>query len=97
MNLRDNGRIFPDATAAVDKEWEKLETIPAWDLEEVKSKKEVVLQAQRGEKKVHFATLMDICHHKNAELGPKITEVHRQESCSEGLCKRRLWSLRSLH
>ena len=24
------------------------------------------------EKKVHFATLMDLCHLKNAELGPKL-------------------------
>ena len=39
-------KIFPmlqamkilDAKAAVDKEWEKLETIPAWQLDTVKSK-----------------------------------------------------------
>ena len=38
---------------------EKLETIPAWQVEKVK--KEVFLKAQRDKKKVHFATLMDIC------------------------------------
>ena len=27
---------------AVDKEWEKLENIPAWDLTKVRSKKEVI-------------------------------------------------------
>ena len=48
----------------------KLETIPAWQLEKDKSKKEVILEAQRDKKKVHFATLMDICHPKNAELEP---------------------------
>ena len=32
---------IPDAKAAVDKDWTKLETIPAWQLEKVKSKKEV--------------------------------------------------------
>ena len=32
---------IPDAMAAVDKEWKKLETIPAWDVREVKSKREV--------------------------------------------------------
>ena len=63
---------IPDAKAAVDKEWKKLETIPAWQLEKVKSKKEVVFEARRDEKKVHFATLMDICHLKNAELEPKL-------------------------
>ena len=57
---------IPDAEAAVDKEWKKLETIPAWQLEKVKSKKEVILEAQRDNKKVHFATLMDICHLENA-------------------------------
>ena len=63
---------IPDAKAAVDKEWKKLETIPAWQLEQVKIKKEVFLEAQRDKKKVHFATLMDICHFKNAELQPKL-------------------------
>ena len=38
----------------------------------IKSNKEVVLEAQRDKKKVHFATLMDICHLKNAELEPKL-------------------------
>ena len=33
---------IPAAKAAVDKEWEKLEKIPAWDLTEVRSKKEVI-------------------------------------------------------
>ena len=39
---------FPDAKAAVDKEWEKLEGLPAWQLTKVKSNKEVSLEAQRG-------------------------------------------------
>ena len=29
---------IPDAKAAVDKEWEKLEKLPAWHLNKVKSK-----------------------------------------------------------
>ena len=49
-----------DAKAEVDKEWNKLETIPAWNLEKVKSKNEVILEAQRDKRKAHFATLMDI-------------------------------------
>ena len=62
---------IPDAKAAVDKEWKKLETIAAWQLDKVESKKEVIQEAQRDKKKVHFATLMDICHEKNAELEPQ--------------------------
>ena len=42
---------IPDAKAAVDKEWKKLETVPAWQLDNVKSKKEVILEAQRDKKK----------------------------------------------
>ena len=61
---------IPDAKAAVDKEWKKFETIPAWQLEKVKSKREVILKAQRDKKKVHFAALMDISHLKSAELEP---------------------------
>ena len=37
---------IPDAKAAVDKEWKKLETTPAWQMEKVTSKKEVILEAQ---------------------------------------------------
>ena len=59
------------AKAAVDKEWEKLEKIPAWDLTKVRSKKEVIDEARTKGAKVHFASLMDICHLKNAELEAK--------------------------
>ena len=59
---------IPDAIAAVDKGWGKLETIPEWAVGKVKSKKEVILEAQRDRKKVHIAALMDICHLNNAEL-----------------------------
>ena len=62
---------IPAAKAAVDKEWEKLEKIPAWDLTKVRSKKEVIDEARTKGAKVHFASLMDICHLKNAELEAK--------------------------
>ena len=57
---------IPAAKAAVDKEWEKLEKIPAWNLTKVKSKKDVIDEARTKGAKVHFASLMDICHLKNA-------------------------------
>ena len=42
---------IPEAKAAMDKEYKKkLETIPAWQLDKVKSKKEVFLGAQRDKK-----------------------------------------------
>ena len=73
---------IPDAKAAVDKKWKKLESNPAWLLDKVKSKKEVILEAQRDKKKVHFATLMDTCHLKNAELEPNFRST-KEESYSE--------------
>ena len=62
---------IPDAKAAVDKEWEKLEKIPAWSLTKVRSKSEVIDEARTTDAKVHFASLMDICHLKNAGLETK--------------------------
>ena len=55
----------------MDREWEKLEKIPAWDLTKVRSKKEVIDEARTNGAKVHLASLMDICHLKNAELEAK--------------------------
>ena len=62
---------IPAAIAAVDEEWEKLEKISAWNLTKVRSKKEVIDEARTKGAKVHFASLMDICHLKNAELEAK--------------------------
>ena len=62
---------FPAAKAAVDKEWQKFEKIPAWNLSKVRSKKEVIDEARTKDGKVHVASLMDICHLKNAELETK--------------------------
>ena len=62
------------AKAAVDKEWEKLDKISAWNLTNVRSKKEVIDEARMSGATVHFASLMDICHLKNAELEAKHQE-----------------------
>ena len=45
---------IPAAKAAVDKEWEKLEKIPAWDLTKVRSKKEVIDEARTKGRKSSF-------------------------------------------
>ena len=69
--LRSQTMKILDATAEVDKEWKKLETIPAWQLDNVKRKSEVILEAQRDKNKVHYATSMDVCHLKKSELEPQ--------------------------
>ena len=62
---------IPATKAAVDKEWEKLEKISAWNQTKVRSKKEVIDEARTSGSAVHFASIMDICHLKNAELEAK--------------------------
>ena len=62
---------IPAAKAAGDKEWEELKKISAWNLTKVKSKKQVIEEAKTSGATVHFASLMDICHLKNAELEAK--------------------------
>ena len=50
------------AKSAVDKEWEKLEKISA---------KKVIDETKTSGATVHFASIMDVCHLKNAELEAK--------------------------
>ena len=66
------------AKAAVEKELEKLEKISAWNLTKVRSKKEVIDEARTSGATVHFASLMDICHLKNAELEAKHQKYKRR-------------------
>ena len=62
---------IPAAKAAVEKDWEKLEKTLAWHLTKVRSKSEVIDEAKTKSAKVHFVSLMYICHLKNAELEAK--------------------------
>ena len=41
---------IPDAKAAVDKEWKKLETTPAWQLDNVKNKEKVKNKGEVGDR-----------------------------------------------
>ena len=54
-----------------DKEWEKMDKISEWNLTKVRNKKEVIDEARTSGAEVHFASLMDMCHLKNAELDEK--------------------------
>ena len=67
----------PAAKAAVD----KLEKIPAWNQTKVRSKSEVIDEARTSGATVHFASLMDICHLKNAELEAK-HQKYKRSSCA---------------
>ena len=78
---------IPAAKAAVDKEWEKLEKISAWNLTKVRSEKEVIDEARTSGAKVQFASLMDICHLKNAELEAKHQKYKGRLYAEATLCK----------
>ena len=55
---------IPDAEAAVDKGWKSSRQS---SMGHEKSHKKEVLEAQRDNMRVHFVSLMDIYHLKNAE------------------------------
>ena len=66
-----------DAKAAVDKAWETLEKIPAWSLDKLKSKTDVIPEAQTEKRKVHFDTLMDILSSQECRVGTKAPKRRR--------------------
>ena len=53
---------IPEAKAVVDKEWRELDKISAWNLAKVRNKSDVIDEARNKDVKVHFASLMDLCH-----------------------------------
>ena len=69
---------IPEATAALEKEWEKLDKIPAWQLTKVRNKNEVIGEARNAGKAVHFASLMDLCLSQEFGVGATITKNTRQ-------------------
>ena len=88
---------IPAAKAAVDKEWEKMENISAWNLTKVRSKKEVIDEARTSGATVHFASLMDICHLKNAELEAKHQKYKGRVVLRGDIVKDDSGSLHSIH
>ena len=72
------------ARAAVDKEWDKLKSLPAQDFKKAKPKSEVVQQAKKDGRLVHFASLMDICHLKHSELAKHLQTRKEEGRAPEG-------------
>ena len=76
----------PAAKAAMEKEWEKFS---AWNLTKVRSKKEEVIDEARTKgARVHFASLMDICHLKSAELETRHKKIQRSSCTPRRHCER---------
>ena len=57
---------IPDAKAALEKEWKKLETPKARDLSGVRAKAEVIVESHWTGFPVHFGSLVDLCYLKNS-------------------------------
>ena len=69
---------IPDAEAAMDKNWKKLETIPGLAVGEVNSKKVVILEAQRDKKEGPLCYVDGHLSSQIAEFFPQISEVQRK-------------------
>ena len=64
---------IPEAKAAVDKEWNTFM--------KVRPKSDVIRQAKKDGKTIHFASLMDLCHLKNVGLA-KLSKKIQGASCA---------------
>ena len=63
---------IPDAKAAVEKEWGKTRENTSMAADESQKQKGMIDEARNDGRKVHFASLMDLCHLKNSDYEPKI-------------------------
>ena len=45
--------------------------IPAWQLTKVRNEREMIDEARNKGRKVHVASLTDLCHLQNSELEPQ--------------------------
>ena len=84
------------AKAAVDKEWENGENFGV-EPDKVRHKSEVIDEGRTSGATVHLASLMDICHLKNADLEAKYQHFLRSGFTPWSYCKGRFWVLRSFH
>ena len=77
-------KIPASKSSGVDKEWETLEKIPAWDKTKVRNKSEVIDEARTKGAKVHFASLMELLSFEKCQIGDTAPENAKVELYSEG-------------
>ena len=87
---------FHAAKAAVDKEWEKLEKVSAWNLTKVESKKQVIDEARTSGATVHFASLWTYVIWKMLNWRQS-TKIQRSSCTPWWYWKRRFRVLCSIH
>ena len=65
--IAQNGAMkIAEAKVAIDKVWDKLKHLPLWDFKNAIPKSEVVQQAEKDGRSVHFTSLMDLSHLKHS-------------------------------
>ena len=82
----------PDAKAAVEKEWETLEKIPAWQLTKVTNKKEVI---DGMKEKSSFRVINGSLSSQKFSVGAEMSKVQRQSCVQRWHCERWFRIIRS--
>ena len=85
---------IPDAKAALEKEWTKLENKKAWDISTVQPRAKVIRDAKASGRSVHFGSLMDLCHIKNSQMGEEFWSFEGRTVFRETLLRTRMDNLR---
>ena len=88
---------IPAAKAAVDKEWEKLEKIPAWDLTKVRNKSEVIDEARTMGRKSSFCLTDGHLSFEECWIGGEAPEIQRSSCTPRRHGARWFWILCSIH
>ena len=88
---------IPDAKAVVDKEREKLEKLPAWPMTKVKSKREVIHEAQKGGKDSSFLSADGRLPPEELGNGAVVPKIQRTCCSPRGYCERQFWVLRCIY
>ena len=78
---------IPAAKAAVDKEWEKLEKIPAWDLTKVRYKSEVIDKVRTKGIKVLFCLTDGHLSFEKCRIGDKAPKIQRTSCIPRRYCE----------
>ena len=74
----------------------KLEKIPACQLTKVRNKEEVIAEARKESKTVHFASLMDVCSQEFG-VGATVCKIRRSSCIPRWHCERWFMIICSIH
>ena len=88
---------IPAAKAAVDKEWEKLEKVPAWVKTKVRNKSKVIDEARNKGIKVRFCLTDGHLSFEECRIGDKAPKIRRSSCTPRRHCERWFWILCSIY